>query len=119
MGEPRPTIPDEIDHIKAFEHVIYWLRGERNYTIKKFGIEVDREHFREWENSEQGAGWWTDQLDNYYHRAWVLGFNTPVGRQALAKFVSTAVGMLSAGIQEYGELPPSGVPSGEIIDYPR
>lgn len=114
MAEEQPTTPSEMDDVKAFEHVIYWLRGERDYTIKKFGTDLDRHHFQEWYETEMGAGWWSDQLDSYYHRAWVLGFNTPVGRQALAKFVSTAVGMLAAGIQEYGELPRPGVSSGEI-----
>lgn len=114
MAEEQPTSRPELDDIKAFEHVIYWLRGERNYTIGKFGTDKDRQHFREWEDHENGWGHWSNQLDNYYHRAWVLGFNTEVGKQALAKFVSTAVGMLSAGIQEYGELPKPGVPSGEI-----
>lgn len=101
--------------IEAFEHVIYWLRGERHYTLEKFGSEQDREHVRDFANAEYGREtWFNSQFDVYYHRAWVLGLDTPNGRQALAKFVSTAAGMLAAATQEYGELPKPGVPSGEI-----
>lgn len=107
----NPSIGD----ISAFEQSIHWLRKERHYTLQKFGTEQDRQHVRDFAEAEYGhATWFNQQFDTYYHRAWVLGLETHNGRQALAKFVSTAAGMLSAAIQEYGVLPEAGVPSGEI-----
>lgn len=114
MAEEQLTSP--LSDIKAFEHVISWLRGERYYTLEKFGSSQDKQHVRDFEDKEKDneIAWWTQQLRNYFYRAWVLGLDTPVGRQALAKFVSTGAGMLAAAVQEYGELPKPGVPSGEI-----
>lgn len=103
---------------EAYTQVLDWLDRERIYTLEKFGINADREHILAF-HDDGGAedGWWTQQLDNYYHRAGVLGLDTPGGRQALAKFVATAAGMLAATVQEYGDLPSPGVPSGEISDW--
>lgn len=102
-----------IEDQKAFADVLAWLISERSYTITKFGTDADRRHTTEW-MEKSGDGWWDQQLDNYLHRAFVLGLDTLVGRQALAKFVSTAAGMLAAAVQVYGPIPEAGVPSGEI-----
>lgn len=59
--------------------------------------------------------WWTKQLNNYLFRAWVMGLNTPGGRQALAKFVATGVGMLESTVLLYGRIPEPGVSSGENL----
>ena len=91
---------------QAFE----WLVEERAYQVRKFGTSLDDEHTRDGLGED---GWWWRQLVNYYHRARVLGCETPVGRQALAKFVATACGLLESVIRVHGPLPPAGVPSGE------
>lgn len=96
------------------EYVRAWLADERGYTIKKFGLPQDDDHIL-----EGLAGWWAQQFDNYLHRAWVLGLDTPGGRQALAKFVATAVGALEAAVRVYGPLPEPGVSSGNNLDALR
>lgn len=104
-----------INEQEAHTQVLDWLDEERVYTIEKFGTDKDRFHVEEFKDAAVGRStWWEMQLDNYYFRAKVLGLDTPGGRQALAKFVATAVGMLAATIQVYGPLPEPGVPSGEI-----
>lgn len=105
-----------IDEQEAHTQVLDWLDEERVYTLEKFGTDKDRFHVEEFVAREHPIDneWWTMQLDNYYHRAHVLGIDNPNGRQALAKFVATAVGMLAATVQVYGPLPEPGVPSGEI-----
>lgn len=104
---------------RAFYYAIGWLCDERQYTVDKFGTEADRQHIEEYQNCDvalsRSAGWWSQQLDNYLGRVEVLGLDTPNGRQALAKFVSTALGMLSATVEVFGELPEPGVPSGENL----
>lgn len=94
------------------EYVRAWLAGERQYTIDKFGIELDNQHVSESRTFE----WWEQQFDNYLHRAGIFGLDTINGRQALAKFVATAVGMLEAAVRVYGPLPEPGVPSGYNLD---
>lgn len=91
----------------AFE----WLVGERSYQVKKFGTALDDQH------TKDGLGedsWWWQQLMNYYHRSKILTLETPVGRQALAKFVATACGLLESVIRVYGDVPRPGVSGGEI-----
>jgi hypothetical protein len=108
------TVPTE-----RLEYVEDWLDEElRMYVYQKFNQLVDAEHIKEFmqpANGGRSEGWWTQQLDNYYHRAAVLGLDTPNGRQALGKFVATAICMLVATVDVYGELPKPGVPSGENL----
>src|SRR4051812_43247357 len=87
-------------------YVLDWLRDERDYTISKFGLATDDEHTKE------GLDWWEQQFDNYFHRAGILGLDTPGGRQAFAKFTATALGALEAVVRVHGALPEPGVPSG-------
>lgn len=93
------------------DYVREWLARERGYTLDKFGIDLDNEHI-----GEGLDGWWQQQFDNYLHRADLLGLDTINGRQALAKFVATAVGCLEAAVRIYGPLPEPGVPSGYNVD---
>lgn len=106
-GVPTVAIDREAAEIFA------WLRGERGYQVRKFGTEQDDNHTREGLGQE---GWWWRQFMNYYYRAQVLGLELPNGRQALAKFVATACGLLESTVRLYGPLPAPGVPSGENID---
>lgn len=88
-----------------------WLVREREYQVRKFGTILDDEH------TLQGLGddgWWWTQLTSYFHRSRVLGLDTPVGRQAIAKFVATSCGLLESVIRVSGPLPQPGVPSGEV-----
>lgn len=104
-------------------YVRKWLADERNYTIKKFGLELDDINTRWWNNLQTHrqfeSSWWESQFTNYLGRAQILTLDTPNGRQALAKFVATGIGMLEAAVRIYGELPEPGVPSGENLDKLR
>jgi len=95
----------------AASQVFEWLIREREYQVQKFGTELDDEHTREGLGE---ASWWWRQLTTYYHRAHVLTLETPVGRQALAKFTATACGLLESVVRRFGPLPPPGVSSGEL-----
>ena len=88
-----------------------WLQAERGYQVRKFGTDNDDEHTQAGLDYD---AWWWHQLVNYYHRAKVLGLETPVGRQALAKFVATGCGLLESVIRVHGDIPPAGVSSGNI-----
>lgn len=92
------------------EYVREWLRKERQYTIQKFGLDADDEH-----TNIYVGDWWEQQLNNYLYRARVLGIDSINGRQALAKFVATGVGMLEACVRKYGPLPIPGVTSGDNL----
>lgn len=102
---------------EATQQAIDWLKDEIDYTRGKFGIKQDLEHvieFSDVDYNNYDEQWWTKQLENYFHRAFIVGLEYPAGRQALAKFVSTGLGMLIAAIMVEGDLPEAGVPSGEI-----
>lgn len=96
-----------------------WLRKEWNYIEKKHdlrspeGLEIQHGMTRSFGSEEDR---WKIRLEQYYNRARVLGLETPAGRQALAKFVATAVGMLDDVITVYGHIPAPGVSSGAGAD---
>lgn len=105
-------IPDKLEYVEE------WLDSElRNYVFTKFDPKADAEHVYEFTNSEIGTDTWFDiQLHQYLDRAKLIGLDTSNGRQALGKFVATAMGMLIAAVDKYGELPEPGVPSGGNLD---
>lgn len=101
---------------KVETYVRDWLSDERDYTIDKFGIDLDNKHIKEWNDSIGDLqSYWEQQFTNYLGRAATLGLNTPGGKQAFAKFVATTVGALEAVVRVYGEIPSPGVPSGENL----
>jgi len=103
---------------KTLDYVEDWLDDElRNYVYEKFNEIQDREHVRHFSEAEVGQDtWWDIQLHQYLDRAKLIELNNPNGRQALGKFVATAIGMLVAAVDEYGELPRAGVSSGNNLD---
>lgn len=109
-AEPRSSgeRPPEYDAMQVFS----WLIRERNYQLGKFGVAQDDEHTRD--DGLAQEGWWWRQLMNYYHRAHVLGLDTPNGRQALAKFTATACGLTESVVRVHGPLPEPGYPSGHV-----
>lgn len=108
-----PLICDSVPRLgtSAASQAFDWLVRERAYQVRKFGTELDDQHTREGLDDD---GWWWRQLTSYYHRARVLGLQTGVGRQALAKFAATACGLLESVVRVHGPLPPPGVPSGQV-----
>lgn len=89
-----------------------WLAAERAYQVEKYGLGADDTHAAE--GFEPGA-WWHDSLLDRVKRAAVLGADSDMGRQALAKVASTAAGMLEAFMRVNGSPPQAGVPSGEGV----
>jgi hypothetical protein len=106
---------------KTLEYVEEWLDDElRNYVYEKFDLKQDAEHIHQFTNSEIGEDtWWDIQLHQYLDRAKLIGLDNVNGRQALGKYVATAIGMLVAAVDKYGELPHAGVPSGQNLDNLR
>jgi hypothetical protein len=107
----------------TFDYVMRWLERERfEYQPKKFDYSregEDQTELRNWLTVAQSGiedTYWDRQLANYYHRAHLLNLETPNGRQALAKFAATAIAMLEATVEVYGELPEPGVSSGNNLD---
>lgn len=97
--------------------VMAWLSLEHAYQVVKFGYEQDDRHTLS--EGVQASNWWDSQLSSYLHRARILGLDSLGGRQALAKFAATAVGMLESVVRVYGQLPPPGVSSGNLKGKPR
>jgi hypothetical protein len=106
-----PLVDPPIQSMSAASQCFDWLVHEREYQVEKFGTDLDDEHTLAGLGEES---WWWQQLTNYFHRSRVLGLDTPVGRQAIAKFAATSCGLLESVIRVYGALPRPGVSSGEI-----
>lgn len=104
------SVPAKVE-TGAANQAFDWLVRERSYQVRKFGTDLDDKHTIEGLTED---GWWWRQLTSYYHRSKVLTLDTPVGRQALAKFVATACGLLESVVRTHGPLPLPGVPSGEV-----
>ncbi len=91
--------------------VAEWLEAEWGYQMTKFTLdEIDA-------TTRAGEDDWSWRLNQYLHRAQLLGLENSMGRQALAKYVATAVGMLDSVQRVHGPLPAPGVPSGEISEW--
>lgn len=57
---------------------------------------------------------WEDWAGDYIKRASMFGLDTPQGRQALGKAISTLVHFLATAVVDHGPMPRPGVPSGVI-----
>ena len=93
-------------------NALEWVADGQRYSFGKWPAEKSDEITR----GETDRDWET-WLNQYLHRAMLMGFDTDVGRQALAKYVTTAVAMLDSVQRVYGPLPAPGVPSGEIAEW--
>jgi hypothetical protein len=79
---------------------VAWLRREYFYTSEKYPSDIDDE------NTEFGittGTWWDRQLKIYWDRAFEKGLDDPAGRQALGKFVSTAMNLATSRFRIYGK----------------
>ena len=94
------------DNLQQGATALDWIAEEQAYSQQKWPPEASDQITRDEE--------WDRWLSQYLHRANLLGFDTEVGRQALAKYVTTAVAMLDSVTRVHGPLPAPGVPSGEI-----
>ena len=90
-------------------HVRRWLAGERPYVEGKFGVDGSGERV-----AEENPGHW---IAMYIDRGVLLGLDTPQGRQAVAKAMSTMVAWTEYVVRHYGPLPDPGHSSGEIRPF--
>lgn len=93
-----------------------WVREERiGHAGDKWTPELeDAISAHPWADGPDGWRFW---LLQYLDRSRLLGLENPRGLQALGKFVTTAVDMLSSIERVYGPLPAPGLPSGEIATW--
>lgn len=106
------------------DYVHKWVADESRYQDEKFGLDQDDEHTREFQNEERpfdnlNPPWWIHQVTMYLDRAYLLGLDTPNGRQAVAKATATCMGFMESTVRVYGLLPEPGVTSGENLDNLR
>jgi hypothetical protein len=88
-------------------HVRRWIAGERVYAEEKWTpTKVE-------DIGPEQADW----VAMYIHRAHVLGLDTPLGRQNLAKALMTLTSFVEAAVRLHGPLPHPGVPSGEVRPF--
>lgn len=85
--------------------VLRWLEDERAYAEAKWPPEAHDDL-----PPEETRAW----VEQYLHRAMVLGVDVPLGRQALAKALRTLQAFTESVVRRYGPLPPAGVPSGDV-----
>lgn len=91
----------------TIDEIFAWLRAERDYQAGKF------DYAKQVEKEGHDPDYWENQVGMYLRRAAILGYDTPLGRQAMMKAVATAIGMAEAVTEAHGDPPPPGVPSGE------
>jgi hypothetical protein len=97
------------------EYLLDWLTKELVYVDKKFPSSVRGDHSSELEQTGVSFdSYWFQQVYQYVKRAEILGLDNPLGRQAIAKGLSTMFGLVERVIEVYGELPPPGVSSGNL-----
>lgn len=97
---------DEMRYHEAADHVGDWLAGERFYAESKW----PPGHVDETITPEAYKAW----VEQYMHRALILGLENPLGRQALAKACRTLIAFTESTVRRHGPIPPPGVPSGEL-----
>ena len=98
---------------EPFRYALDWLIKEREYQIDKFSYDQNDAVVVD---GVKAGSYWDQQLQTYWSRMEVLGFDTPGGRQPAAKFAATALGLLESIYRVYGSYPAPGVPSGENLD---
>lgn len=88
-----------------------WLDDERGYAEAKWPTgtvdnSITPDRYKEW-------------VEQYMSRALVLGLDTSLGRQALAKSLRTLLAWVESTVRTFGSLPPGGLPSGELVNHPE
>lgn len=112
---PEPSESDPARKEREAEAVILaWVAEERAaYAHQKWARPGATEaHLAATHGT--GPTRWEDWAGDYIKRAVMFGIDTPQGRQALGKAISTLVHFLATAVVEYGPMPKPGVPSGVI-----
>lgn len=99
------------EHANA--HVKLWVELERaSYAVKKW--EVDN---AELQRQVIEDGTWVNFPHSCLQRAMGMGLDTPQGRQALGKVISTCESLLARAVDFHGPMPKPGTPSGEVEEW--
>mgnify|MGYP001069442799 CR=1 FL=1 len=91
--------------------LLEWLIDEVNYADEKRPDRTNDDAALREAAPGLVSPWEMDVL-MYLQRSRVLGYDNPLGRQALGKALSTLFAMVKGVAREFGELPPAGLPSG-------
>lgn len=91
-----------------------WVRVEQARYADTKWKERDKDATRLMTEGLRPGTWWRDFIDQYIHRAAILGVNTPLGQQALMKALVTLHAACTAMVVATDGvlLPPAGLPSG-------
>jgi hypothetical protein len=104
--------PLDPEAVSLFKYVMGWQTDELEYRVSKF---PSSERIRLMRDEGIGEGSvWREQVFNKFHRAYILGLDTPNGRQAAAKCAAAALSMTETAVKLYGPLPHGGYPSGDF-----
>lgn len=102
------------------EHLGRWIEIERDTyaNAKKYGEGMPgRVALIESMASEGYNGRWSDYITSYLRRVELFGVDSPQGRQAMGKTITTLMHCLETAILTYGPMPEPGQPSGEIGEW--
>lgn len=78
---------------------ICWLISQQTVILNWFPIEQNDKHTAEGFNSD---AYWPLKFTKFLHRAELLTLESPQGRQAVAEFAATGVGLLASVWRGYG-----------------
>lgn len=76
-----------------------WFIKQQPKILNRFDPKQNDQHTRE--GLEENA-YWSQKLPMYLHRARLLGLDSPQGRQAVAEYAATALGLLASVWRVYG-----------------
>lgn len=105
-----------MDRMEIRHYVDSWVREElAAYADQKWN---DRDaNDGRWSEGFMPGAFWRDFIDQYLHRAAVLGIDNPGGRQALLKALVTVHEATVSMLMEFGSAPAPGYPSGEFVEW--
>jgi hypothetical protein len=100
-------------------NVAEWVVKERQghahakwHTGEHRQVQIDHLHA-----GREGWDWYTNYIEQYLLRAKIQGFDTLQGRQQIGKALMTLTHMLELVVEEFGDMPKPGVPSGQIEEW--
>jgi hypothetical protein len=86
---------------------ICWLISQQAMVLNRFPIEQNDVHTREGFDAD---AYWPIKFTKFLHRADLLTLESPEGRQAVAEFCTTSVGLLASVWRLYGSPASNRVP---------
>jgi hypothetical protein len=87
---------------KGAQEVVYaltWFIKQQPKILNRFDPDQNDRHTREGLGE---AAYWPMKLQMYLHRARLLSLDSPQGRQAVAEYAATSIGLLASVWRVYG-----------------